>query len=151
MGLGLATIFAGSVGNVVYAQYSNWVREKGLRSALATGAVPDVERKEKLVERQHDTQAIESILKPQSDYAHYNMIVGKHGTGKTTLVRHVGHRLDGILYVNISPNSVTDKTFAEEFAKAFNWTPATRLWPNMLLSYWGINAREPAGKSLILL
>ncbi|RPA90980.1 hypothetical protein L873DRAFT_1820203, partial [Choiromyces venosus 120613-1] len=150
LGLGLATIFAGSVCNVVYAQYSNRVREKRLRSALATGAVPDVERKATLVERQGATRAIESILKPQSDYARYNMIVGNHGTGKTTLVRHIGHQLDGILYVNISPNSVSDKTFAEEFAKAFHWTPATRFWHDMLLSYWGISAGEAADDRAIL-
>ncbi|RPA90978.1 hypothetical protein L873DRAFT_1820191 [Choiromyces venosus 120613-1] len=115
-----------------------------------TGAVPDVERKATLVERQGATRAIESILKPQSDYARYNMIVGNHGTGKTTLVCHVGHQLDGILYVNISPNSVSDKTFAEEFAKAFHWTPATRFWHDMLLSYWGISAGEVADDRAIL-
>ncbi|PUU80070.1 peptidase family C78-domain-containing protein [Tuber borchii] len=64
-GLGLATIFAGFVGNVVYAQYSNRVREKGLQSTLATGAVPDIESEVDLVERQGATQAIKSILKPQ--------------------------------------------------------------------------------------
>ena len=150
MGLGLATIFAGSVCNVVYAQYSNWAREKGLYSALATGAVPDVECKENIVKRQGATLAIESILKPQSNYAQYNMIVGKHGTGKTTLVRHVGHQLDGILYVNIGPNHVSEKTFGEAFAKAFHWTPATRFWLDMLLSYWGISVGEIAGKFLTL-
>ncbi|RPA92019.1 hypothetical protein L873DRAFT_1818348 [Choiromyces venosus 120613-1] len=92
------------------------------------GAVPDVKRKAMLVERPGAMRAIESILKPQSDYAFYDMIVGNHGTGKTTLIRHVGHQLDGILYVNISPNSVSEETFAEEFAKAFHWTPATHFW-----------------------
>ncbi|PWW73566.1 hypothetical protein C7212DRAFT_365847 [Tuber magnatum] len=149
MGLGLATIFVGSAGNVVYAQYSNLVRENGLRSALAMGAVPDVKRTEKLVERPDATRAIEYILKPQSDYAYYDMIVGNHGTGKTTLIRHVAHQLDGVLYVDISPNSVSDKTFAEAFAKAFNWTSATSL-VDMLLSYWGINAREAADDRALL-
>jgi len=112
------------------------------------GSVPDVERKEEFVEREGAALGIQSILKPQRNYAHYNMIVGNHGTGKTTLVRHVGHQLDGILYVNISPNSVTDKSFAQEFAKSFNWTPPIRFWLYILLSYWGISAGEAAGKSL---
>ncbi|RPA89366.1 hypothetical protein L873DRAFT_1822975, partial [Choiromyces venosus 120613-1] len=114
------------------------------------GAVPDVKRKETLVERPGAMRAIEYILKPQSDYACYDMIVGNHGTGKTTLIRHVGHQLDGILYVNISPNSVSDKTFVEEFAKAFHWTPATHFWHDMLLSYWGISAGEAADDREIL-
>ena len=151
MGRCLVTIFAGSVGNIVYAQYSDSVREGRLRGALAIGAVPDVESKGTLVERQGVTRAIEYILKPGNDYAYYNMIVGRHGTGKTTLVRHVGHQLDGVLYVNITPNSVSDKAFSQEFAKAFRWTPTTRFWLDMLLSYWGINASEATGKSLTLL
>ncbi|RPA89362.1 hypothetical protein L873DRAFT_1822965 [Choiromyces venosus 120613-1] len=114
------------------------------------GAVPDVERKAMLVEHPGAMRAIESILKPQSNYARYNIIVGNHGTGKTTFVRHVGHQLDGIFYVNISPNSVTDKTFVEEFAKAFHWTPTTHFWRDMLLSYWGISAGETADDRAIL-
>ncbi|RPA92041.1 hypothetical protein L873DRAFT_1818382 [Choiromyces venosus 120613-1] len=114
------------------------------------GAVPYVERKATLVERPGAMRAIESILKPQGGYARYNMIVGNHRTGKTTLVHHVGHQLDGILYVNISPNNVTDKTFVEEFAKAFHWTPTTHFWCDMLLSYWGISAGEAADDRAIL-
>ncbi|RPA92485.1 hypothetical protein L873DRAFT_1817561 [Choiromyces venosus 120613-1] len=114
------------------------------------GAVPDVERKAMLVERPGAMRAIEAILKPQSDYACYDMIVGNHGTGKTTLIRHVGHQLDGILYVNISPKGVSDKTFAQEFAKAFHWTPATRFWHDMLLSDWGISAGEAVDDREIL-
>ncbi|KAG0633806.1 P-loop containing nucleoside triphosphate hydrolase protein [Tuber brumale] len=148
MGLGLATIFAGFVGNVVYMQYSNLVREKRLHSALAMGAVPDVESTEELVERPGATRAIEYILKPQRNYAYYDMIVGNHGTGKTTMVRHVAHQLDGILYVDISPKGVSEKTFAEGFAKAFHWTPATSLVD--MLSYWGISAREAADDRAIL-
>jgi len=60
----LATIFAGSVCNVIYAQYSNWAREKGLHSALAKVAVPVVEWKEKIIKFQSATLVIESILKP---------------------------------------------------------------------------------------
>ncbi|PWW77223.1 hypothetical protein C7212DRAFT_362855 [Tuber magnatum] len=149
MGLGLATIFVGSAGNVVYAQYSNLVREKRLHSALAMGAVPDVKSTEELVERPDVTRAIEYILKPKRNYGSYDMIVGNHGTGKTTMVRHVAHQLEGVLYVDISPNSVSDKTFAEAFAKAFNWTPATSL-VDMLLSYWGMGARETADDRALL-
>ncbi|KAG0128498.1 hypothetical protein HOY82DRAFT_611720 [Tuber indicum] len=112
LGLGLANIFAGSVVHVVYTPYSDQIREKCLLSTLAIGAIPDVESKENLVTRQGGIRAIEPILKPQGDYAYYSIIVGKHGTGKTTLVRQVGHQLDGILYLNISPNSVSNEAFA---------------------------------------
>jgi len=85
-GLGLAFIFAGSVCNVIYTQYSNWAREKGLHSSLATAAIPVVEWKEKIIKSQSATLAIKFIPKAQSDYTEYNIIVGKRETGKTTLV-----------------------------------------------------------------
>ncbi|PUU80069.1 P-loop containing nucleoside triphosphate hydrolase protein [Tuber borchii] len=150
-GLGLATIFAGSVSNVVYTQYTNRIREIKLQSALAMGAVPDIERKVNFVERLGATKAIESILKPHIDYEHYNMIVGNHGTGKTTLVRHVGHKLDGILYVSIRPNCASDKSFAEEMAKAFHWTSPTHFWLDRLLAYWGISTAATADDTRALL
>ncbi|KAG0126359.1 hypothetical protein HOY82DRAFT_615157 [Tuber indicum] len=93
LGLGLATIFTGSVVNV-YAQYSDQVREKHLQSAQAMGDVPDLTTKEDIVECQGTTWAIESILKPECGYAYYSMIFGKHRTRKTTLVGQVGHPLD---------------------------------------------------------
>jgi len=95
-------------------------REKGLHSALATAANPVVEWKEKIIKSQSATLAIEFILKAQSDYTQYKIIVGKQETGKTTLVCHVEHQLDDILYVNIGPNHVSDKTFGEAVAKSFH-------------------------------
>ncbi|PWW72055.1 hypothetical protein C7212DRAFT_348442 [Tuber magnatum] len=111
------------------------------------GAVPDAEGTKKLVEHPGATWAIEYILKPQSDYAYYDMIIGTYGTGKTTLVRHVAHQLDGVLYVNISPKRISEKTFAKGFVKAFHWTPSTCFWFDMLLFYGGISAGEAAAAS----
>lgn len=148
--LGLATLFIGSVGNVGYTLYSNWDRERKLRSALSAGAVPEIKTKVSLVERVGPTEAIKSILKPKTDYAQYNMIVGNHATGKTTLVRLVGHQLDGILYVNINPTSVSHYAFAQEMSKALHWTPASRFWLDKIMSFWGITTRtaKAAGKLL---
>ncbi|KAG0126027.1 hypothetical protein HOY82DRAFT_615595 [Tuber indicum] len=109
LGRGLATIFAGSVVNIICAQYSDQVREKRLQSVLAMGAVPDVEDTEELVEHPGATHP-----------------------------------------VNIGSNNVSDKAFAQEFAKAFRWTPATHFWLDMLLSNWGINADKAGDDREIL-
>ncbi|KAG0636984.1 hypothetical protein HOY80DRAFT_1003025 [Tuber brumale] len=149
MGLCLATIFTGSVCNAVCTQYRYWGRERSLHSVLAMGSIPDDASEEELVEPPGATRAVEYILQQQNNYVYYDMIVGNHGTRKTTSVRHVAQQLDSVLHVNTNSCDISDKTFSQELATAFSWIISTRFWPHMLLSYWGINDRKAPCKSSI--
>ncbi|PWW77944.1 hypothetical protein C7212DRAFT_312681 [Tuber magnatum] len=149
-GLSAATFLIGCACSVVYAYCSNWAREKHLQQALLVGSVPNVPQKKQLVERKGIAADITSVLQPKSGYDRYTIIVGNHGTGKTTLVRQIGHQIDGVLYVDIDSASVTDERFAQQFAKAFHWTPPTRNWFDVMLSVLGITPNEVADERTLL-
>jgi GTPase SAR1 family protein len=57
------------------------------------------------------------------------MIVGNHGTGKTTLVRQVGHEHSGIVYVSVPENLA----FETAFQNALRWSPPVTSWWEVLL------------------
>jgi hypothetical protein len=52
-------------------------------------------------------------------YDGYDLIVGNHSTGKATLVRLVGHKNSGIVYVDVLLKS----PFEGDFAEALRWSP----------------------------
>ena len=104
--------------DIMIASYCNTLREGSLRGAFRKGAVPSPEGF--VVERKELAAEVERILQPPEGYAKYHLIVGDHGTGKTTLVRQVAHERSGIIYVSI-PKNVS--LFGEEFAHAINWSP----------------------------
>ena len=116
------------LGGVYYAYYANRIREKNIRSAFDKGAVPTVEEST-FVERKKVSQDIESIIQPRKGYSNYDLIVGNHGTGKTTLVRKVGHEHHGIIYVDVPENL----SFDMAFKKALRWSPPITSWSDVLL------------------
>lgn len=103
-----------------------------MRKAFDKEVVPDVKKPEEIVERKAITKEIVSLFQLALDYANYSMVIGNHGTGKTTLVRHVGHQLQGIVYVDIDSIGTADDQFEEAFAQATRWSPRTSSWLEVL-------------------
>lgn len=93
-------------------------RERQLRNAFRKGAVPSPEGF--VVERKELAATVKRILDTSESYRKYTWICGKQGTGKTTLIRQVGHEYSGIVYVPLSEDS---GSFEEAFARAINWSP----------------------------
>jgi AAA domain len=102
----------------LYLWFENRRRISRLRSAFNQGAVPKPEVP-LLIPRAVVSKEIQSIIKPPLLYGHYDIVVGKSGTGKTTLVRMEGHKNSGIIYVDIPPES----SFEGAFAEALRWSP----------------------------
>jgi len=114
-------------------------------NAFAKGAVPDT-LAVGLVERPGISREVASLLQPPADYDCYDMIVGYHGTGKTTLVRHVGHQHPGIIYVDVTAKETSDEAFTETFAKALSWSPQGRSWFETFLTVIGAIKEDKIGK-----
>jgi hypothetical protein len=107
--------------NVLYGWWLKKQRVSELRSAFAQGTVPEpnVRTGDLLIERRDVSKEIESIIQPPCVCDSYYMIVGDNATGKTTLVRMVGHKKNGIIYVDVPPTEPFEKAFAE----ALKWSP----------------------------
>ena len=102
------------------------------------------------VERPGISKTIASVLQPPSGYNSYDMIIGYHGTGKTTLVRHLGHQHPGIIYVDIAPGATSEERFAESFGQAIQWSTPRRHWIAAILDKIGVTREETHGKHLLL-
>ena len=100
--------------------FFDFVRKRKLRNAFCKGAVPSPEGF--VVERMELAAKVKRILQPQNGCSTYQIIAGNHGTGKTTLVRQVGHECSGIIYVQIPE----DGLFEDAFAHAINRSPPMR-------------------------
>ena len=90
-------------------------------------AVPAVENI--LVERKNIIQEVKSIIRPLGFTDSYDLIIGNHGTGKTTIVCQIGHEQHGIIYVDVPE----DATFEDAFIDALRWTPPVFTWWETLL------------------
>jgi len=93
----------------IYEYKSNAGRERELANAFKKGSVPKPII-EDVIERKKLSKDIAQILQPPMGYNKYNLIVGYHGGGKTTLVRHVGHQYSGIIYIIYVPDKLIAMT-----------------------------------------
>ena len=125
------------VTDVGYTYYSHRRRERLLVSALDQGAVADVNL-DCFVERPGISRTISSVPQPVVGYNWYNLIIGYHRTGKTTLVRHVSHELGGIIYVDILPRAISEERFADGFAPALKWPTPRNHWVVVMLGKIGL-------------
>lgn len=128
------------IGTGIYARYYDWHRERKIASAFDLGAVPEPDVAN-LVEREEIARQIASVLQPPLTYNKYSIIVGYHGVGKTTLVRHVSHKLSGVLYVDVEADATSNKDFGTSMSKALNWTPRGLGWVRLLLER--LNLTQP--------
>jgi ABC-type uncharacterized transport system ATPase subunit len=74
-------------------------------------------------ERQNVVKEITQLITPRENSGHYSLIVGEHGTGKTSLIKlAVGNltKPKGVVYVCVSSR------FVDDLRKALGWNPDSR-------------------------
>ena len=95
-----------------------------------------------MIDRPDVEKMVESVIK--SPPTKYDVIVGNHGTGKSTLVYRLACRLPGIVYVTIPPAlspAMSDTTpehnarlvFARALKAALDWKVPGHSWSRVLL------------------
>lgn len=130
-----------SATDIAIAYYGERKRLQTLRSAFAKGSVAiDGINAPEFVQRPEVTAAIEKVLTPRQWYHGYDLIVGNHGTGKTSLVKNIGHHLQGIIYVDLPP---TRNDFDFALIDALKWTPPICSWSRVLIERL-VNRSNPA-------
>ncbi|CAG8633024.1 4986_t:CDS:2, partial [Paraglomus brasilianum] len=87
-----------------FASWYNHRNERILLHAFEHGSCPEPDVKQKqLIDREVVIKKLRQILKPISDDT-YHVIVGNHGTGKTTVVRQCARDVGkGVIYVDVPP------------------------------------------------
>ena len=98
-------------------------------------------------ERPGISRTISSVLQPVAGYNCYDMIIGYHGTGKTTLVRHVSHEVGGIIDVDILPGATSEERFANVFGAPLKWTTPHHHWVAVMLGKIGLTQEDIHGKN----
>ena len=120
------------MGRIAYIHFDNKRRERKLMAGLNCWVVPKA-KIDHFIERLGIVKQIAQILQPVTDYDSYHMIIGHPGTGKTTLVQHIGHQYSGIIYVHVNASATSDQEFAKVFSKALGQTPYYCNWLKFIL------------------
>jgi hypothetical protein len=119
-------LLAAPIADISYATFYNWNRSRKIYSSLKKGNVAFTVEEDEFVDRPDVVDVLRGLLRPPAVYKCYDLVIGNHGTGKTTLIRKVAHDLDGVVYVEIpaKKNEVEfEKSFGLALEKALNWTP----------------------------
>ena len=69
---------------------------------------------------------VKTLIMPEQRIGGYSLIIGEHGTGKTSLVRLAISEIKkpkGIAYVLIPNNSIEDTAIVQAVKKSLNWMP----------------------------
>ncbi|CAI2186264.1 11898_t:CDS:2 [Funneliformis geosporum] len=117
---GLIVIGTGIVVDLSFAHWYNRRNERILFNAFEHGSCPepDVPR-EMMIYREDVIKKLRRIFEPKSTHSSYHVVVGNHGTGKTTMVRECAKEVGkGVIYVDVPP--VLNK-FVENFANAIGF------------------------------
>jgi Ni2+-binding GTPase involved in maturation of urease and hydrogenase len=78
---------------------------------------------EDVIPRNIHLHKIKVLITPSKKPCLYSLIIGEHGTGKTTLIQHAVEDLKepkGVVYVDIDEQSTS---FAEAMQQALEWYP----------------------------
>ncbi|CAG8748652.1 14365_t:CDS:2, partial [Gigaspora rosea] len=121
IGTGIVT----SAGLVLFdLNFANWYNRRNERTILnafeyGSCPEPDVMQKQ-LIYREIVIKQLRRFLEPISDHSSYHVVVGNHGTGKTTVVRQCAREVGkGVIYVDVPP--VLDN-FIDNLAKAIGYS-----------------------------
>ena len=88
-------------------------RERGIYAAFQPVAVPDPSN---FLEHPAVAEVVRSTL--SSGTEHYDVIMGNHGTGKSTIVEKITKETAGAIYVFINPFGDIDQTLTSAFMDA---------------------------------
>jgi len=127
-GVGTATAFAGDIG---YAQWREKQRQRKIYAAFQPTAIRSPPN---FVERPAISKVIRDKL---TQHTRYEVIVGNHGTGKSTIVKMIASTIPGAIYVYTAVPARGDNvaaTLADALAAALNWEERGLSWREAYLS-----------------
>ena len=79
-----------------------------------------------LLPRDHLLNEVKTLIMPEQRIWGYSLIIGEHGTGKTSLVRLAISEIKkpkGIAYVLIPHNPIEDTAIVQAVKESLNWMP----------------------------
>jgi len=111
---------------------------------------------EKFIKRPDAERLFEDVIK--SPRSTYSVIVGSHGTGKSTLARKVARKTQGMIYVNVPADQISDSVLEvvdsldSALQKVLNWHKPIHEWFPVLLSKFHIAEPllQPSKRVLII-
>ena len=126
MAIGSATFIAGDVGYVYWFERQRQLKMYTALLHREAPLLPD------FVERKDAKEGVLSVM--MSPTSSYEVIVGNHGTGKTTLVREVTRENTGIIYMPIQKFMNTDfhASLVKSIAAAVGWEEPRLPWSLVL-------------------
>jgi Cdc6-like AAA superfamily ATPase len=80
-----------------------------------------------LIPRESLIKEIKQLITPAEETGHYPLLVGEHGTGKTTLIKLAVKDMDknkpkGIVYVNIPDRCSEEPSVVKAMREALEWS-----------------------------
>jgi hypothetical protein len=106
--------------DLLIAWWVNRNNERSLRDSFEAGYCPPPKvEKDKLVRREAVISHLKDILKPGPRQCRYYLVVGEHGTGKTTAIMQSAREIGkGVIYVHAPPEP---EEFADALAEAIGF------------------------------
>jgi len=125
--------------------YKNKKQEENLLSALDQNAVPKVEE-ENFIDHSCRLKYVALMLQPPYYYESHKRRFGYQGNGKTNFVQKIKYRYAGVIYLNVVPCYMIDKSFILTFAKASYKSPYWSNWIKTIASILLLTSRSKEGK-----
>ncbi|CAF4738341.1 unnamed protein product [Rotaria sp. Silwood1] len=126
----VAIFILAGIGYVIFEQTRN---DHEIKRTFRNGSCPNFKfKEEQLLERKEILDELSRIIKPVANklVSSYYIVVGDHGTGKTTLIRQAARQAGrGVIYVDIPYNV---ERFGSAFARSINFN----FKEHLLLSVW---------------
>ena len=132
----VSKVYYGVLGVIVldsfFALCYDWYRERCLDAALEE-AYPDSDSDdEEFIKRPEAEERFEKIIK--SSPSRYSVVLGSHGTGKSTLAKNVARKTRGAIYVDVPPTVKNEEKLDSALRDALGWRKPILRWLPVLLS-----------------
>lgn len=136
----VATAILGLAGDAAYKAWLDSQREKKMVTAFDKSPAPV---DPKFVERPLVYQVVKEVI-TRNDY-NYGLIVGNHGTGKSTIVKKIACETNGALYISIKSDPDSDRALSRAIITALGGLPPV----TFLGSIWAKVVDGESHKSVI--
>ncbi|RHZ80064.1 hypothetical protein Glove_139g39 [Diversispora epigaea] len=90
-----------------FSRWYNYRNESILLRSFEHGFCPESDvMRERLIYRKAVIKKLKRIFESSPEHSTYHIVIGKHGTGKTTMVRQSAREVGkGVIYIDVSPVS----------------------------------------------